>query len=187
MGKLIKKYNLINFWCFSENTLKTIFKTNYKFVFYFYQFNILLNYDLFFSMIKKIFPFFNFTNNNNENFLFIGIKCLYLQSITNTSNLLINHISSLNIGTFTNFSNFGFNVFDNFKLLKNTGLIIFFQPLKDNYLVLESKKKNIPSFGLIHSSTNSCLVDYPFFLNSFYFYNIYILSRIFFYYIIKLI
>jgi hypothetical protein len=91
------------------------------------------------------------------------------------------------MGAFTNFITQGFNFFSNEKLNKNPSMVFFFNLSTNDFLLLEAKKKNIPSIGLVNANNNSCLVDYPIFLNSFYFYNVYFFSRFFFKFILRLL
>lgn len=54
-------------------------------------------------------------------------------------------------------------------------------------MIFDVKKVNIPIIGLIDGIQNSSSIEYPIFLNVFYFYNIYILSRFFFKYLVQLL
>jgi len=91
------------------------------------------------------------------------------------------------MGTFTNFITQGFKFFSNEKLNKNPSIIFFFNISTNDFLLLEAKKKNIPSISLVNANNNSCLIDYPIFLNSFYFYNVYFFSRLVFKLILRLL
>jgi len=117
----------------------------------------------------------------------VGTKYIFSQSIYKERSRFINKLKNLDAGIFTNFSSEYFKFFKTLGLKKNFSLVIFFKVIKDNFLLLESKKQKIPVIGLINGDLNSCLIDYPIFLNSFYFYNIYIFSRFLFKYILKLI
>jgi ribosomal protein S2 len=100
-----------------------------------------------------------------------------------------NYISKLmeeKLGSFTNFFIEGFNFFKNKKLKKNASIIFFFS-FSNDFLILESNKKRIPSIGLINVNNSISLLDYPIFLNSFYFYNVYFFSRLIFKYILRLL
>jgi len=185
MGKLIKKNKLKIFWSFSGNDLNHIFPLNYKFIFCFYKFFFLIDFTLLILIIKKIFPIFLSIALNKGKFLFVGTKYVYSQSICKNS--FISKLENLDAGILTNFSVKGFNHFENLKLYKNVSIILFFYILKNDYLLLESKRKDIPTIGLVNSFTNISLIDYPIFLNSSYFYNTYIFSRFFFKYILALI
>ena len=185
--KLIGKHKLINFWSFSGNEVKTICEVNYKFIFCFYKKIALFDFSLFISTTKKFFPIFYSISKNNGKFLFVGTKYIFSQSIYKERSRFINKLKNLDAGIFTNFSSEYFKFFKTLGLKKNFSLVIFFKVIKDNFLLLESKKQKIPVIGLISGDLNSCLIDYPIFLNSFYFYNIYIFSRFLFKYILKLI
>lgn len=100
---------------------------------------------------------------------------------------LVGEIKDRNVGVLTNFSFKGYKTINFLTLNKVPSIILFFHTAESNFLVLESKKNYIPSVGLVNSYNNTCLIDYPIFLNSFYFYNIYIFSRFFFKYIVQLL
>lgn len=185
--KLIKKTKLLNFWTFSGTELKSVFLLNYKFIFCFYKKNVFFEYTNCVSSIKKIFPILHSTINNKSNILFVGTKCFYAQFFLSLKSKLISQLIEGKIGTFTNFIIEGFKFFNGTKLKKNPSLIIFFNISINDFLLVEAKKKNIPSVGLVSASNNSGLIDYPIFLNSFYFHNVYFFSRLVFKYILKLI
>jgi ribosomal protein S2 len=186
-GRLIKKNNLKNFWCFSGNSFKNIFPINYKFIFCFYKKTIFFDLVFFISIVRKIAPILNSIINNKGEFLFVGTKSIYCQTVYRNKVDFIPKLLESNVGIFTNFKLNGFKSFKNFRVFKNPSIILFYQILDSNFLLVEAKKKNIPVVGLLESNSKSHLIDYPIFLNSFYFYNIYIFSRFFFNYIIKLI
>jgi ribosomal protein S2 len=91
------------------------------------------------------------------------------------------------IGTFTNFVVEGFKFFDTAKQKTPPALIIFFNVSINDFLLVESKKKSIPSIALLNASNNQSLIDYPIFFNSFYFHNVYFFSRLIFKYILRLL
>ena len=47
-------------------------------------------------------------------------------------------------------------------------------------LLVESKKKSIPSIGLITAYDNSNLIEYPIFVNRFFFHSVYFFVHLFF-------
>nr|QFP99057.1 ribosomal protein S2 [Rhizaria sp.] len=183
--KLINRNILLKFWIFSGNELKNLFPINYKFVSYFYRKKVLLEMNTFISIFKKILPVLNSVINNKAKFLFVGSNYIYSQTVYNTKSNFIGQLIDWNVGIFTNFSWRGFQSFNYLKLNSNPSLIFFLFIPENNFLVLEAKKKKIPTIGLVASGFNSILMDYPIFLNSTYFYNIYIFSKFFFRYIIS--
>jgi len=185
--QLIQKNKLINFGCFSGNAVKDVVSFNYQFIFCFYKQNIFFNFDKFLSVIKKIFPIFNSVVDNKGKFLFIGSKHMYSQIVLKNKIVFFNEALEMNVGTFTNFQLTGFKSIKNFKILKKPSIILFFQDLKSDFLILEAKKNNIPIIATVLDTYNIGNLDYPILLNCSYFYNIYILSRFFFKYILKLI
>jgi hypothetical protein len=136
-------------------------------------------------MTKKIFPIFNSIISNNANILFTGSKSFYIQSFFPLKSKLITKLAKQNIGSFTNFVIEGFKQFDNIKLKKNSSLIFFFNT-SNNTLLKESKAKKMPSIGF-HNLEKNCLLDYPIYLNLFYFYNVYFFTRLIFKYVIRLL
>ena len=162
-----------------------MFPINYKFIFCFYKNKFFFDFNVCIANLKKIFPLFNSIFYTSGKFLFIGTSYVYSNSIHK-----INSIAELNdkkVGILTNFSLCGYKNVNSISLSKIPAVIFFFHTIENYFLILESKKKNLPTIGLINSDTNSYLIDYPIFLNSFYFYNIYIFSRFFFKYITKLL
>ena len=186
-NKLIVKKKLLNFWTFSGIELKKIFLFNYKFIFCFYKKrNTFFEYNTCISIIKKIFPLFHSIVNNQANILFIGSHSFYMQSFFFGESNYISKLMEEKLGSFTNFFIEGFNFFKNKKLKKNASIIFFFS-FSNDFLILESNKKRIPSIGLINVNNSISLLDYPIFLNSFYFYNVYFFSRLIFKYILRLL
>ena len=162
-----------------------MFPINYKFIFCFYKNKIFFDFNTCISNLKKIFPLFNSIFYNNGKFLFIGTSYIYSNSIYKTNSIA--ELNNRNMGVLTKFSLCGYKCFNSLLLNKKPAIVLFFHTMENYFLVMESKKKNLPTVGLINRYTNSCLIDYPIFLNSFYFYNIYIFSRFFFKYITKLL
>lgn len=186
-SKLIKKTKLLNFWTFSGTELKSVFLINYKFIFCFYKKNLFFDYTNCVSVVKNILPILHSTINNKANVLFVGTKCFYAQIFLSLKSKNISQLIEGKIGTFTNFIIEGFKFFNGTKLKKNPSLIFFFNISINDFLIVESKKKSIPSIALVNVSNNSSLIDYPIFLNSFYFHNVYFFSRLVFKYILKLL
>jgi ribosomal protein S2 len=91
------------------------------------------------------------------------------------------------VGTFTNYMLEGFNFFNSTKLKTPPALIFFFNVSINDFLIIESKKKNIPSVALVNASNNQSFIDYPIFFNSFYFHTVYFFSRLVFKYILRLL
>lgn len=125
--------------------------------------------------------------NNKTNILFVGTKYFYAQIFLSLRSSVISQLIEGKIGTFTNFIIDGFKSFNSVKLKKNASLIIFLNVCINDFLLIESKKKNILSIALVNASSNSNLIDFPVFLNSFYFHNIYFFSRLIFKYLLKLL
>jgi ribosomal protein S2 len=181
--KLLDRTKLINFWSFSGNDLKKNFPKNNKFIFYFYKNKNLFDFNVFILTIKKIFPVLNSIFLNKGKFLFAGTTQAYCHNIN--KNNFVSDTKDTTVGILTNFSLKGYK---NIKLLnlKKIPSIVFLLHSEKNFLFLESKNRCIPVVGLVDSSSTT-LIEYPIFLNSFYFYNIYIFSRFFFKYITRLI
>jgi ribosomal protein S2 len=129
----------------------------------------------------------NSTVDNKATVLFVGTKCFYSQSFYSLKSKFVSKLIEGKIGTFTNFMIEGFNLFDNTKLKTSPALIFFFNVSINDFLLLESKKKNIPSVGLVNASNNRSFIDYPIFFNSFYFHTVYFFSRLIFKYVLKLL
>lgn len=186
-NKLVNRKKLNFFWTFSNNGLKNIFQINYRFIFCFIKKNVFFDFSIFISIVKKVFPTLNSIVDNKGKFVFIGTNSMYLQSVRSFRGNQVGRLVEPLVGAFTNFRLRGFNLFDKLKLNKLPVILFFFNASKTDYFILEAKNRNIPIIALVDCSVNSVLIDYPIILNSSYFYNVYILSRFFFRYIIKLI
>lgn len=186
-AKLLKKKTLLNFWTFSGTELKSVFLLNYKFIFCFYKKNVFFDYSHCVSVVRSIFPILHSTVDNKAKVLFVGTNCFYSQSFFLSKNKFISNLIEGKMGIFTNFVNEGFKFFLSSKLKKNPSLVFFFTVSINDFLLLESKKKNIPNIALTNTSNNCNLIDYPIFLNSFYFHNVYFFSRLVFKYILRLL
>jgi ribosomal protein S2 len=181
--KLLHRIKIINFWSFSGNDLKKKFPKNNKYIFYFYKNKNLFDFNVFISNIKKIFPLLNNIFFHKGKFLFSGSARAYCHNVN--KNNIVSDVKYLNTGILTNFCLKGYKKF-NLLNLKKIPSIVFLLHTEKNSLLLESKTRCIPTVGLVNNS-NITLIEYPIFLNSYYFYNIYIFSRFFFKYIIQLI
>ena len=185
-NKLITKTKLLNFWTFSGINSKSIFLFNHKFTLCFYKKKIFFEHSKCVSVIKSIFPILHSIINSKDKILFVGTTYFYIQSFSFLKSKFISVLTEGGIGSFTNFVTSGFKFF-NKKLKKNSSLIFFLNVSINDNLIVESKKKKIPTIGLVNPRFNISLLDYPIFLNSFYFYNVYFFSRLVFKYILKLI
>jgi hypothetical protein len=124
--------------------------------------------------------------SNKAKILFAGTNFVYAQSFVILKTTFISKLKVGNIGSFSNFVIEGFKFF-NKKLHKNASLVIFFNISMNTSLLIESKKIKIPSFGLVSSNDNSSFLDYPIFINSFHFHNVYFFSRLIFKYILRVL
>jgi ribosomal protein S2 len=185
-NRLIKKTKLLNFWTFSGIELKNIFILNYRFIFCFYKKNVFFEYNNCVSAVKAIFPILHSIVDNKSKILFAGTKYFYTQSFFPLKSKFISKLIDTKVGSFTNFVIEGFKFF-NKNLKKNSSLIFFFNLSTNDFLLVESKKKKIPSIGLLNASNSCSMIDYPIFFNSFYFHNVYFFSRLVFKYILRLL
>jgi ribosomal protein S2 len=117
----------------------------------------------------------------------VSTKYFYSQSFFLLRNKFVSKLIEGKTGTFTNFVIEGFKFFDTVKLKTLPSLIFFLNVSINDFLLLESKKKNIPSVALVNANNNRSLIDYPIFFNSFYFHNIYFFSRLIFKYVLRLL
>lgn len=177
-NKLIQHYKLIKFWTFFGNNFKMIFKTNFKDLNSFYNLNCFLEFKYFFLNFKKIIPLLINLSKINNNLLFIFNKSLYSQTFLSKSYSNIKNINNQKLGLFTNFSTISCNNLVCLDIKKIPCFLISFFLNTNNMLLLEGKKKKIPSIGLITPTLNSHLVDYPIFFNSYTFYSIFFFNKI---------
>jgi ribosomal protein S2 len=169
--KLVIRINIIKFWSFSGTSVKNKFPIHYKFVFSSYKKNNLFDFNIFMLNFKKVFPIISSIFLKKGNCLFIGTDLVYNTKYTNS-------VSNNAVGILTNYSLNGYKIFTaGLKKLPST--ILFFNTKEKNSLLLESKILCIPTVGFVNSFSNITLIDYPLFINAFYFYNIYTISRLF--------
>lgn len=186
--QLINKRKLIKFLLFSNINIIYFFKVNYRYVFNIFKRNILFNFQKFNYLIKRLLPLFSSVIKCFGKFLFIGIKSFYLQELFFLDKINIcGKLEDLKIGILTNYLIIDTQDFIDFFQNKTPSLVIILNLKIENLLLFESKKQNIPIIGLIDGINDSSIIEYPIFLNSFYFYNIYILSRFLFKYFIQLL
>jgi ribosomal protein S2 len=117
----------------------------------------------------------------NSNLLFIGSKFVYSQTIYKKFFFsVIKRFINIKSGIFTNFFVTSYKLIDKLNFDSNPSCIFFFNLRRNNLILLESKKENIPSIGIASSNLNVSLLDYPIFVNSLYFYSTFFLSKFFF-------
>lgn len=184
---LFSRKKFINLYSFSNDALKKVFPSNYKFIFCFYKCNIFINFNKLIFTVKKLIPLFFTVVANRGKCLFIGNKHLYFQTICqiNTNNDL--KLNNLRIGTFSNFFLINDSLFKNLISQKKISIIFFLNCVENKLFLIEAKKKNIPIIGLVTKNIDNYLVDFPMMLNSYYFYNLYIFNQFFFKLILKLL
>lgn len=179
---------LIKFWVFSGNDIKNVFLINYKFIISFYSTKSIIHFEKLVLGIKKVLPLFNSLMNNLSNILLVGSNSIYSQTIyLEKAYHITTKLLSTKVGTLTNFSLSGFCLYKYLELNYKPISIIFFAGQNNIFLLRESKNKKIPTVGVIVDNLNSSLIDYPIYLNSLYFYNIYIITKFFFRYLSFLI
>ena len=185
--QLINKRKLINFFIFSNINIMCFFKINYKYIINLFKKNVLFSFQKLNLILKRLIPLFNSIIDCSGKFLFIGNESLYLQTISYVNKInSCSKFEGLKTGVLTNLS-IGIGDFMDFFWSKKPSIIISFNLGVKNFLLFEAKKVNIPIIGLIDGIQNSSNIEYPIFLNVFYFYNIYILSRFFFKYLVQLL
>jgi len=131
--------------------------------------------------IKKILPLFFSVSKKNGNILFVASRFLYSKTIfKNVYNVYGKELIHSQPGVLSNFSVTSYNSFQQIDFKQAPSILIFFNYIRNNYLLKEGKNKNIPIVGLVSSKDNSSLIDYPVVTNSIYFYTIYFFSKLLF-------
>lgn len=180
--KLIRYKKLIKFWIFFGNNFKNIFKINFETLNILYNKNCFLDFQTLILNIKIIFPLFLNIFKSKGTILFISTKFFYYQTIFKKYyfSIIKKLLNVKSIGIFTNFSVLSHRIFKNLDFKFNPSVIFFFYLKKNIFLLIESKKKNIPTISLLTADLNSSLIEYPLFVNSLYFYTIYFFNKFFF-------
>jgi ribosomal protein S2 len=182
--KLMSRTKLLNFWVFSGNDIKTVFHNNYKLLNVVYNQKAILDFDSLILGIKKVLPIFKYLCGTLANILFVSSNSIYTQTVrTNNTSNLGKQLTEWKVGVLSNFSLQGFRLFKHLKLNVPPEAIVFLSFQDNDLLLLESKKKNLPTIGLIDDNFNSYLMDYPINLSPLYFYNVYFFSKFFFRYL----
>lgn len=182
--KLISRTTLLNFWVFSGNDIKTVFQKNFKLLNLVYNQKAILDFDSLILGIKKVLPIFKYLCGTGINILFVSSNYIYTQTVhADNSCNLGKQLSEWKVGILSNFSLQGFRLFKHLQLSSPPSAMVFLNFQENDLLLLESKKKNLPSIGLVDDNFNSYLMDYPICLSPLYFYNVYFFSKFFFRYL----
>lgn len=179
--KLIKLKKLKKFWIFFSGNLKTTFKVNYLFINYLYNNGCFNDLKILVLLIKRLLPLFFNISKKKGNVLFVSSRCLYSKTIfKNNYNVYGKELIQSKPGVLSNFSITSYSSFQKIDFKKTPSVLIFFNYIRNTYLLKEGKNKNIPIVGLICSKDNSNIIDYPIILNSVYFYTIYFFNKLLF-------
>lgn len=132
--------------------------------------------------MKKILPLFLKISLRNGKFLFITTKWLYSKTVYNKSEAFIENsmCQKLNNVVFSNFSFYSFKFITKLSFKSNPVVLVFFSIIKNDFLILSAKKKDLPIIGLTSLRLNTSLIDYPLVINSQYFHSIYFFSKLLF-------
>jgi hypothetical protein len=109
--------------------------------------------------------------------LFIFNNFYYSQSIYNSSSFLIKEMKTKKLGLFTNFSIIGYPNVKKINFKNTAGLVISFFLSSKNCLLTESKKKDLPTIGLVTPEISLDFIDYPIYLNFSCFYSTYFFNK----------
>lgn len=181
LKKLLKKHKLVDYWLFFNGGFKCVFKVNLFFYSLGYNKGCLIDLFHIVDSLKKLVPFFFGISKLGGFFLFVASQFLYAKTAyTSNSTLLTKKITYRSPGILSNFAITCNTVFNKLDYKINPSGVIFFSSIKTNYLLEETKIKNIPTIALLTGDTNSNLVDYPICINSIYFHSIYFFISFFF-------
>lgn len=179
--KLISRTLLLNFWVFSGSDIKAVFQNNYRLLSLVYNQQSVVDFDNLIFGIKKVLPVFNYLCGTLANILFVSSNYMYTQTITTENkHSLGKALSEWKVGILSNFSLQGFHLFKNLQVASLPSIVFFLNFQNNSLLLLESKKKNLPTIGLVDETSNSHLIDYSINLSPLYFYNVYFFSKFFF-------
>ena len=180
-NKLIKKKKLIKFWIFLGGDFKSVFRLNYNILNFLYQKYAFVSIEKILISLKKLVPLTLGLKTSSSNICFVGTKSLFSKTIGSINSISIaKKIFFRKAGIFTNFSICSFNVFTDLDFWRNPSLLIFFYLSEKDRLLLESKKKYIPTIGFTSLTKSKGLLDYAVPVNSSYFYTVYFFSKILF-------
>jgi len=178
---LIHRIKLKKFWTLF-NTLDGIYRFNYKFVNTFYLGGCFIDYKVLLNNIKKILPLFLKISLKNGKFLFVTTKWLYSKTVCKESTIYIENSTcqKLNNIVFSNFSFYSFKFIEKLSFKLNPVVLVFFSIIKNDFLILGAKKKDLPIIALTSLRLNTFLIDYPLVINTEYFHSIYFFSKLLF-------
>ena len=109
----------------------------------------------------------------NDSILFIGTKFLFAKTVLKNLNQA-QILTSKTSGVLSNISSI--KIMNIFRI---TSMVFFFYLERHTLLLLEIKKKNLPVLAFLTKNDNSVLIDYPFLINTTFFYTIYFFSLYF--------
>ena len=156
-------------------------KLNYKVLSLLYKRNYFVNFKDISLSLKKLVPFLLNIARSQGKVVFVATEALYAKTIYNNRDKhssLIKKLIERAPGVFSNFSRTSYSLFTKFDFKRNPDIIVFFNYLENNRLLIESKKKSIPSISLCNSNVNSQLIDYPIIINSTHYYTIFFFIKL---------
>jgi hypothetical protein len=174
--KIINRNKLTKFWSYFGKNVNNVFKLNFWILQKFYNDNYFIDINLLVLGIKKILPLFLNSAPLNKNIFYLLSSSFYSQTLYQKTYTSVKKIISPHLGIFTNFS--ATLAPKKFDLKKSGSFLVVFYLKSNDFLLLESKKKFIPTIALVNGRTNPRLIDYPIYVNNVFFYNIYFLNKI---------
>lgn len=177
--KLINRKKLLRYWIFYNGILSYTFKSNYELLNILAGNNCFIKFKVLILNFKKIIPII--LNITDLKFLLVGVTHIFSKNLTKLEKFSqITEIEKIKLGTFCNVHIMSKSIFKNICFEKNPNFVLFWNGDQNTYLIEESKKKIIPSIGLINTSTNALLIDYQITVNNNYFYSVYFFTKLLF-------
>lgn len=158
-----------------------MYKTNFVFLDIIYRKNCFSELQILISSIKKMFSFFFSIIKMEGNILFVATESLYSRILSNGKyELFSKKLICRRPGIFSNLSITKNRVYSRPTFNLNPESVVFLNCKEVDFLLEESKLKNIPAVGLVTSKISSNLIEYPVFVNNIYFHSMYFFVNFFF-------
>merc|ERR1712137_551749 len=152
---------------------------NYVYLGIIYKNNCFSDIKVLINSIKSLIPFL-FLSKSSGDVLFIASQFAYTKTICNTEyTMFVKKLICRRPGVFSNFGITSSRIFTKLDFVRLPSAVVLFNSTQHDYLLEETRLKNIPTIGLVLSSFNTSLVDYPIFVNSTYFHTVYFFTKIF--------
>jgi hypothetical protein len=154
---------IVIYWLFFGESVDKMFKVNFSFLSLIYKQKCFSSFNLLILSLKRIVPLF-FMNLLRKEIVFVVTQAIFSKVFSEShfysfiKKIFVKKQDSLNGVIEKN---------------KKKVAVVFLRWADNDFLLLESKRKNLPIIALVGSDNNSSMIDYPIFVNNKYFHTEY--------------